>query len=126
MEHSDTIDIRPQVSSITIEQGLASLKLDSIDAVHLLHYKTVDLRRLFGDAWVPENAVDYSRTAEIAIFYGSQHLSNQEVADEMVRTALECKFSCLMAYTFPAAEAFVFMANLLGSDAIDKTQARRW
>jgi hypothetical protein len=65
----------------------------------------VDLRKLLKDAWVSESVVDYNRTAEIAIFYGSKHLASQEDADEMVRTALECKLFYLIPNTFLAAGA---------------------
>ena len=94
-----------------------SLKQDSIDSVQLLHYKTVELEKLLADICLSDTAVRYNKTAEVSIFYGNQHSNDQEDADEMSRTVLECKL-------LPTVTPYQ-MADA-NSDAIHKTKTCCW
>jgi hypothetical protein len=86
----------------------------SIDAVQLLHYKSLDRDRVLTDAAVPRISMPVAETAEIVVFYGDNE-SDVETED-VNRTVIYCKKCiCLLA-----------MNSLLRLDSVRSTTRVRF
>ncbi|KAH7141445.1 hypothetical protein B0J13DRAFT_676394 [Dactylonectria estremocensis] len=70
---------------------------ESIKYIQMLHYKTINLERILGDAVLPRSAFEESKTADILIAYGEGKKTNN-AADDIVRTVLGLRWNSEVKY----------------------------
>jgi hypothetical protein len=83
----DLQSIRKQVEKVTFTMGRQSYTRDSVDAVQLLHYKTVDSESMTSVSVTNPESLVSMESADLVIFYATS------ARNDVTRTILHCELS---------------------------------
>lgn len=87
MEHlSDVTPMRQSIAAIKFASGNLQYLRDSINFVQIMHYKSIDLKRILDDPALPQSEFEQNRSAEVLIVYRNDGHSAQR--EDIVRTIL--------------------------------------
>ena len=90
MEHlSGAPSMNQPISAVKFTSSNLQYVRGPISSVQLMHYKSIDLKRILDDPALPQSVFEQSRSAEVLIVYRNKPGSE---GDDIVRTILHREF----------------------------------